>query len=260
MSATAFAPGSVTTLFVPRDRQASLGVSFATADGVTATVERADEPTILLDGRRAEVEPVSGVLRRLGAAATVRLDTDVPIGCGFGASGAATLATALAVNADQQLGHERDALLEAAHRAEVAAGTGLGDVFIQDRGGLVWDVGNGLRHSERTARIEYASFGEIATADVLGDEEAMARVVAAGEEALSALDLPAALPTLFDVSWRFAARVDFATDRVADAVDAVRAAGGAATMAMIGETVVATDVEGALDRSTRITSTGARLR
>jgi pantoate kinase len=258
---TAFAPGSVTTVFVPQDSESSLGVSFATADGVTATVESASATILVLDGRPAEVEPVSGVLRRLDApAVTVRLDTDLPIGCGFGVSGAATLATALATNAQYQLGHAREDLVEAAHRAEVAAGTGLGDVFIQERGGLVWDAGDGLRHTERTARIEYASYGDIATADVLGDASAMERVVTAGTKALDALDLPVPLPTLFDVSWAFADHTGLATERVAATVRAVQEAGGAATMAMIGETVVATEIKGMLDNETHITPMGAQLR
>ncbi len=261
MSATAFAPGSVTTVFVPQDGDASLGVSFATADGVTATVEPASAPTVVLDGRRAEVEPVSGVLRRLGApAATVRLDTDLPIGCGFGVSGAATLSTALAANAQFRLNQSREDLLEAAHRAEVAAGTGLGDVFIQDRGGLVWNVGEGLRHAERTARIEYASFGEMATAEVLGDAAAMERVGKAGRQALSALDLPGSLVTLFDVSWAFADHTALATERVTETVRRVQEAGGAATMAMIGETVVAAGAKDVLDNHTKIAASGATLR
>jgi pantoate kinase len=200
------------------------------------------------------------VLRRLDASATVRLDTDVPIGCGFGVSGAATLATAIAANAELGLGHERDALVAAAHRAEVAAGTGLGDVFIQDRGGLVWDVGDGIQHTERTARIEYASYGEIATAEVLGDEAAMQRVVEVGRETLSTIEPEGPLARLFDDAWRFATRVALATERVREAVERVQAAGGAATMAMIGETVVATGADGVLPNETRIAAEGAGSR
>jgi pantoate kinase len=242
MSVTAHAPGSVTPIFVPRDGRSSLGISFATADGVTATVESARETLVYLDGRPAKVAPVRGLLERLGVTATVRLDTAVPIGCGFGASGAATLATALATNERMDLGHDREALLEAAHRAEVEAGTGLGDVFIQERGGLVWDLGDGLTHATRSTRIEYQSFGGITTAAVLGDEGTVEQVT-----------------DLLEASWQFAQETGLATDRVAEAVASVRAAGGTATMAMIGETVVATGAEGGLDHDTHITPEGAAL-
>lgn len=260
MPTTAYAPGSVTTVFVPQDGASSLGVSFATADGVTATVERAPETRVYLDDRPISIAPVPGVLDRLGAAATVRLDLELPLGYGFGASGAATLATALAANEELALGYDRSALVEASHRAEVAAGTGLGDVFIQDRGGLVWDVGDGVKRVHRTARIEYAAYGEIATADVLGDDRAMERVATAGRDALATIDPPGPISTLFGVSWTFAERTDLATQRVAEAIQDVRAAGGVATMAMIGETVVATGVDGVLDHETHITPTGATLR
>jgi pantoate kinase len=260
MSVIAHAPGSVTPIFAPRDGDSSLGISFATADGVTVTVESTREPSIYLDGRPAEVEPVTGVLDRLDVTATVRLDTDVPIGCGFGASGAATLATALAANERFELGHDREALVEMSHRAEVAAGTGLGDVFIQSRGGLVWDTGDGLRHTTRTARVEYESFGGITTAAVLGDEDTMSSVKKAGRAVLSDVDPEGPIPDLLAASWQFANETGLATERVADAVEAVHAQGGQATMAMIGETVVATGTNGALDHATKITPEGAGLR
>ncbi len=259
MAVTAHAPGSVTTIFAPQDGDSSLGISFATADGVTATVESTRESSIYLDDRPAQVEPVTGVLDRLGVTATVRLDTEVPIGCGFGASGAATLATALAANERFELGHDREALVEASHRAEVAAGTGLGDVFIQNRGGLVWDAGDGLERTVRTDRIEYESFGGITTAAVLGDEGTMAQVKEAGRDALATVDPEGPIPDLFDVAWTFAQQTGLATERLANAVTEVEEAGGTATMAMLGETVVATGTDGVLDHETQITPEGATL-
>jgi pantoate kinase len=258
MSATATAPGSVTTIFVPQGGEASLGVSFATADGVTATVRPAPETTIDLDGAPASVAPVAGVLRRLGTTAAVELETELPIGCGFGISGAATLATALAVNEGRDLGHDRDRLVEAAHRAEVAAGTGLGDVFIQDRGGLVWDWGDGLRRAACTDRIQYTAFGGIATADVLGDEPALRRVESVGREVLASVDPRDGLAPLFEAAWRFARRTGLVSDRVEAVVSEVQGRGGTATMAMVGETVLAVGGP-SLEGETQVTSDGATL-
>jgi len=261
MPATAYAPGSVTIVFVPQDSDASLGVSFATAGGATATVEEGGaESSVSLNGRPVHIAPVTGVLDRLGTTATVRLETDVPIGCGFGVSGAATLATALAVNEEQALGHDRDELVEASHRAEVAAGTGLGDVFVQERGGLVWNTGEGVERIPRTDRIEYATYGGITTADVIGDDETIERVARVGRNALATLDPEGPLEDLFEVSWTFAKRTGLAPERIAEDVREARRADGAATMAMLGETVVTTGTEGLLDHETRITPTGAELR
>ncbi|WP_231751325.1 GHMP kinase [Halogeometricum sp. CBA1124] len=200
---TAYAPGSVTTVFVPRSDPAegSLGVSFAVEDGVRATVEPADETTVRLDGSTTAFEPVAGVLDRLGVTAAVSLSADAPVGRGFGASGAATLATALAVVAEFDLDADREDALEAAHRAEVTAGTGLGDVFVQDVGGFVWNTGDGRDRTERTDRIEYSSMGDIATRDVLDDESAVANVADAGTETLSAFHPGDSLQAWFEASW-----------------------------------------------------------
>lgn len=259
MPITATAPGSVTTIFAPRDGDASLGVSFAIADGATVTLESASETVVFLDGERVSIAPVTGVLDRLNVTAAVRVETEVPIGCGFGVSGAATLATALAANEMEGLGHDRAALVEAAHRAEVAAGTGLGDVFIQDRGGLVWDCGDGMQRMACTETIGYSTFGNIATADVLGDAAAVETVTTVGRDALATLDPTDGLRPLFEASWAFATRTGLAPDRVERAVAQVHAAGGTATMAMVGETVVAVGETGILDNKTRITASGATL-
>ncbi|MDS0299951.1 GHMP kinase [Halogeometricum sp. S1BR25-6] len=259
---TAYAPGSVTTVFAPReDGEGSYGVSFAVADGVRATVDPADETTVRLDGEPTDFEPVAGVLDSLDVAATVDLDAEIPVGRGFGASGAATLATVLAADAAFELDLSREAAVDAAHRAEVAAGTGLGDVFVQDRAGLAWNAGDGggRNRIERDDRIEYVSTGGIATESVLGDEASMARVADAGTDALRSFDPEDSLEEWFETAWTFARRTGLPTPAVRETVERVTEAGGAATMAMVGETVLAAGVEGVLPEETRITNEGAHL-
>lgn len=253
----AHAPGSVTTLFRPA-ADASHGVSLATADGVVAEVTPATETTVLLDGTETEVAPVTLALRDVGATARVELTAEVPVGCGFGASGAATLATLLAADAALELDRDREALVETAHRAEVAAGTGLGDVFVQARGGLVWNTGAGIRSHPLEAPLAYATYGGIETSAVLDDQAALDRVTAAADATLPGFGPDAGLAALLERSWDFAERTGLPTPAVREAVADVRAGGGVATMAMVGETVVATETS-ALDARTRVTGQGARL-
>lgn len=237
----------------------SLGVSLATADGVVADVTPAEATAVSLDGERTSFEPVELALDDLGVTARVELTAEIPVGYGFGASGAATLATVLAAQAAFDLDVDRPGVVDVAHRAEVRAGTGLGDVYVQDRGGLVWNAGDGIGRREPDARIEYAAYAGMETDELLGDAGRMALVGRAGREALASFDPEAGLSALFELSWRFARESGLATDRVATAVDRVRDAGGAASMAMVGETVVATGVEGVLDASTRVDHAGAGL-
>lgn len=255
----AFAPGSVTTVFAPPDAEEdrSKGASMAIEDGVVVAVELGDDVTV--DGTAAPFDPVEYLLRDLGVTASVDVRPEVPLGCGFGASGAATLATALAANERFNLGKTREDLLARAHRAEVEAQTGLGDVFIQEQGGIVTSAGAGLDRTTSDERVEYASFGSIATSDVLGDESTMARIRRKGEAVLRRLPAEPTLAELFPLAWEFARETGLVTDRIEREVGTVQDAGGAATMAMVGETVVAIDVEGVLPNRTRVSTDGAQL-
>lgn len=269
------APGSVTTAFSPAGTGEESGgggegggISLATEAGVVAEVEPADgETRVLLDGEPTDFEPVEIALDRLGVSARVALDAELPVGRGFGASGAATLSTVLAANRAFDLGRERAALVEVAAAAERAAGTGQSDVYVQASGGLTYDVGAGRGRRERTDRLAWASFGGISTAAVLGDAAAMERIGAAAGPTFERFDPDAELAELLAAGWAFAERTGLVTERVREAVEAVRAAGGAATMAMVGETVVATPdapledpvFDGAVTGHTRITPRGAEL-
>lgn len=260
MPQSATAPGSVTTVFVPRSGdEGSLGVSFAIEDGVTVTVEPAPEMEITLDGEPTQFEPVEELLAALGQQAHVDIETSIPVGRGFGASGAATLATALAARAVFDLEATREDLVMAAHQAELAAGTGQGDVFVQAQGGMVWNTGDGIGRRERTDTLSYTTFEGIDTPDVLGDEETLARITEAGRTALDSFDPADPLAEWFPLAWEFAVETGLATERVSRTVETVRKAGGAATMAMVGETVLATGAEDVLDTQTAITPEAAKL-
>lgn len=264
----AYAPSSITAVFTPAPGgDASRGVSFALEDGVSVAVTPAEGPdtSVVIDGEPTSFAPVEGVLDSLGVAARVDVRPEVPIGAGFGVSGGATLATALAATAEFDLDRTRGECLDLAHRAEVAAGTGLGDVFIQERGGLLYDFGEGRKRAECDAVVAYESYGPIPTADVLGDEEALELVREHGTRTLESFSDPPSLPTVIDRSWAFARATGLATERVGESVEAVRAAGGVATMAMLGETVVAVGAEEGqdppegLDHRSRVTGEGAHL-
>lgn len=255
----AFAPGSVTTVFTPPGEGAdrSKGVSVAIEDGVVVTVK--DGEGVTVDNEPAPFSPIEHLLSELGVTARVDVSPSVPLGCGFGASGAATLATALAANECFDLGLSRENLVKNSHQAEVAARTGLGDVFIQDRGGIVTSTGADMDRTTSDERIEYVSFGSIATSDVLDDKTTMEHIRRKGEAVLGRLPAEATLDALFTLAWEFAQETRLVTDSVKREVLAIQEANGTATMAMVGETVVAAGVEGALPNVTRVSNRGAQL-
>lgn len=272
MGMKGFAPGSVTTLFAPAPETAagSLGVSFTIEDGVSASLTPADETVVIVNGEPHSFAPVEIALRQLGVTARVELTATVPIGYGFGASGAATLSTLLVANEVFDCEQNRDELLARAFRAERDAGTGLGDVFVQEVGGLVWNVGEGREWTSPAdeIEIEYTAFEQRPTPDLLNDEEQLGRISNIAEDCFTQLSLGSdadqeTVGDLLSISWEFARRTGLPTDRLVEVVDRIERTGGTASMAMIGDTVVATGIEDAevrvLKNRTRITPEGARL-
>ncbi len=246
--ATAFVPGHITGFFsAHRDddptKAGSRGCGVTLTDGVTVTVESAEETELLLDGEPIDVEPVRTVLETLEAAARVEAESDLPLGAGFGVSGAMALGTALAANRvfDRRL--STNELVTVAHGAEVQAGTGLGDVVAQAHGGVPIRLEPGGPHENvldsipTGTRVEYVSFGQLSTAAVLSGDTAA--LTAAGERALSTVVAEPTLESFMYASRRFAREAGLLTDRVKRAIDDVAGVDGEASMAMLGETVFA---------------------
>lgn len=247
-AAEAFVPGHVTGLFsVHRTgdaaRTGSRGVGLTLSDGVTVRVEPSTEPVTTIDGESTDVESVTRVLGSMGVRADVHATTDLPIGAGFGVSGAMALGTAFAANATFDCEHTENDLVRIAHVAEVESGSGLGDVVAQARGGAPIRLDPGAPPHGRldgipdSARIEYVSFGELSTEDVIsGDTETLS---SAGKSGLQTVRDHPTLETFMDASRTFAREAELLTDDVASAIKAVDAEGGTASMAMLGRTVFA---------------------
>ena len=245
-SARAFVPGHVTGFFSahPDDdptKAGSRGAGIALDDGVVVRLDPGQG--LELNGDPATIEAVDRVLDALRATASVVVETDLPLGAGFGVSGAAALGTALATNAVFDRGLSENELVTIAHGAEVQAGTGLGDVVAQARGGVPIRLEPGapahgaMDGVPERRPIEYVSFGEVSTESVIGGDTE--ELTAAGTRALSALVADPTPGTLMESSRRFAREAELLTPRVEEVIRDVSAAGGEASMAMLGETVFA---------------------
>jgi len=245
----AFVPGHVTGFFtVERDpedptKAGSRGAGLTLSDGVTTTVRPSDETAVYLEDASVDIESVERVLDALDVTATVLLETDLPLGSGFGVSGAAALGTALAANREFNCKLSENELVTVAHGAEVQAGTGLGDVVAQARGGVPVRLEPGAPGHGRMdglpypVRVEYLALAELSTADVLGGDTTA--VTRAGEKALSRVVGEPTLASFVYASRAFARDADLLTPQVREVVEDVSDADGEASMAMLGETVFA---------------------
>lgn len=252
MSPRAFVPGHVTGFFSAHphenpERAGSRGAGLALSDGVRVTVELADETVIRLNDRLVSMAAVEGVLDRLGVTAQIEAETPLPVSAGFGVSGASALGTALATNALTAEKRTENELVAIAHAAEVEAGTGLGDVVGQARGGVPIRLEPGAPPrgqfdglpipAPARSRVEYVTFGGLDTAEIIGgDTDRLSR---AGENALTTLLERPTLDQFMAASRMFAHEAGLLTDRVEATIENVQEAGGEASMAMLGETVFA---------------------
>ena len=270
-TATAFVPGHITGFFSAYSASSpaqagSRGAGLTLTDGVEVTVTPGSG--CRLNGDSVAIDAVERVRTRLGVDAAVDATTSLPLGAGFGVSGALALGTALAANRVFGCGKSENELITLAHCAEVDAGTGLGDVVAQARGGLPIRIDPGSPSHGRLdgvaarPQIEYVTFGELSTEEVLaGDTENLSR---AGESALSRLLEWPTLDRFMSAAREFADDAELLTAEVADAIGAVDEVGGDAAMAMLGNTVFAVgdglSAAGYDPERCRTDAGGARLR
>ncbi|MFW6436112.1 MAG: pantoate kinase [Halococcoides sp.] len=266
----AFVPGHVTGFFtVERGpdpaHTGSRGAGLTLARGVTVDIADEEGP-IRLGGDPIDIAAAESVRDALGLDRAVAVETDLPLGAGFGVSGAVALGTALAGAATLDLAKPRSELVGLAHRAEVAAGTGLGDVVAQATGGLAvrtaaGEPGVGWVDAIPVAgSVEVFTRGERSTAAIVGGETD--RLSAAGERALATLLDDPRPATFYEASRRFGAAAGL-DHPVSDVLEAVDDAGGTAIVAMLGETVISPDgglsAAGYDARRVRIDPSGAAL-
>ena len=106
--ARAYAPGNISCVFkiIPHPdatRMHSLGMGFTVTEGVEVTVSDCHKTEVLFNGEGIHFPTVLAVVERLiqntrVTGIRVDLTSPLPLGCGFGLSGAAALATAYALN------------------------------------------------------------------------------------------------------------------------------------------------------------------
>ena len=279
--ARAFAPGNISCVFkvIPHadaTRMHSLGMGFTVKEGVDVVVSEHRETSVLFNGQSIDFPTVQAVVNRLTqgtgvAGVKVDLVSPLPLGCGFGLSGAASLATAYALNELLHLPKDAETLATVAHVAEVENRTGLGDVCSQYHGGWLVKLREGaplvadrLPITERP--IYYRYFGPIQTSEVLGNREQTVRINRAADAALSVLQTltnaesnTGLFKACFEVSKRFSVESGLLSDaRVIETIEQIEAEGGVASMIMLGNGVFSTHpFEEAVE--TRVVHNPARL-
>ena len=256
--AKAFAPGNLSCVFkiIPHPeatKMHSLGMGFTITEGVVVTVSQHDGQTgVRFNDNEIHFPTVVSVIQKLTPQPMkVEITSPLPLGCGFGLSGAASLATTYALNALLELGKSEEELAMIAHVAEVENRTGLGDVCAQYHGGCLVKLQRGYPLAAKRLPIPaqpifYRYFSSIQTKTILESAERRERINTAADETLQALEQLTKSDTVdfnacIRLSKQFSLNSGLLEDtHVKDTIRSVEEAGGVASMIMLGNAVFST--------------------
>ncbi len=263
-TARAFAPGNISLLFkvLPNDDPAAktaLGSGFTVNEGVTVEITSAPSTSIFYNGQPIDLAPVLHVIRQMTSQSVhVAIISGLPLGSGFGISGAASLAAAHALNALLDAKKTPLMLVKIAHLAEVVSDTGLGDVGNEWKGGCcVKFASYALFEMQRLpfagTTVYVRSWGKIPTPTILSNTKLLERIDRAGDTALRLLQTRvndssfsfAELLTISNVFTKESGLIDFAP-HARECIRSIHDKGGHAAMIILGDAVVSdTQFEGA---------------
>jgi pantoate kinase len=279
-SVKSYSPSHITGFFVICDNKnplykGSVGCGVVLESGCVTEVSPNNQVKITINGMEEEANTTKYVLDNLAGESKITVSTDfeVPIECGFGASGAGALSTALALNELLSLNMTLNEVVQLAHCAEVENNTGLGDVIAETYGGIVirkkpGPPGIGVIDGipVRKEKISYVVLGKKRTKTVLeeGDAEIKGRINEYGREAMKELMRKPTLENFMLVSRNFSLRIEIISDKCRDAIEAVEAEGKVASVAMLGDTVFVIGDSEALKafgevKESRLSNAGANI-
>ena len=172
-------------------------------------------------------------------------NVEVPIGAGFGSSGAGALSTALAMNRALGLGLSGEQAARVAHLAEIECKTGLGTVLAEFSGGAVIRTKAGAPGIGSVSHFDVGeenlvgalSFGRLSTEGFLADEAVRSAVKEAGSVVIKKFLPKPNSGNFLRLSQQFA----FKIGRVSNAAKAIIEEGAkrglTCSVAMFGETI-----------------------
>jgi pantoate kinase len=168
---------------------------------------------------------------------------EVPIGAGFGTSGAATLSLAIALNNVFGLGMSKMETAQMAHVAEVECKTGLGTVIAETLGGLevrvkpgapgIGEIKNAPVPKDYT--VACLTFGQLPTKKFLTDEEIRKRVNEFGGKLVDKLTEEPNVTNFMNFSRQFTEHIGLMTQRIRRTLDVADNANFICSMPMFGE-------------------------
>ena len=262
MVISAFSPAHITGFFeiiITKDNlmeSGSRGAGFSISLGVETKVSIKENNhhgfVIFLNGCRMEELPVSEyVIKKFQEISgnkyffTVEHVVNVPVGSGFGTSGAGALSLSLALNEALTAGLSRTAVVGIAHEAEIFCKTGLGTVVAENQGGLEVRIKPGSLsfglikklNIEDNYSVVALHYGPLPTSLILNDPKSLGRINGIGGKFVSSLLSNPSVEEFMKLSRIFSDYCGFMTEKISCVIQDVDCHGFTSSMAMFGETI-----------------------
>ena len=253
MNARAYCPGHISCIFrvcMHEDvlRSGSRGAGIVIDEGVETSVETCPGSGVVvyLNGEETDFCVSFSVVKRMVAGAgmkiVVRHVTKLPVGAGFGVSGACALGVGMCLNEVFSLGLSIDDVGGVAHAAEVECGTGLGDVGPMLFGGVELRKREGAPGYCVIENVDVDmcdlvcfSFGGVDTNKVIG-KDSFSGLNKIADDVLEGLFAEPAFGNFMECSVEFSKRAGFLTLRLRDVLRRLnRIEGCFASQTMLGE-------------------------
>jgi pantoate kinase len=270
--ARAFAPGHITGLFQICDEaeddlhKGSKGAGFALKHGVITqiTLEENSKPSleIKLNGKHQESARVSKVVAvdylhkaRQPLAMKIEHFTDIPVGAGFGSSGAGALSLSYAFCKALELPITQTQAAQIAHVAEIQCGTGLGTVLAEWAGGFEIRTKPGAPGVGSVQQLplekDYTAvcmiLGTIDTQSILSSRETRDKINNSASYLLRNLIETPSLHSFLELSQEFARKIGLCSKTVLEILDKASECGIICSMPMFGNAVFSLVEEYQLD-------------
>ena len=271
MKVQAYSPAHITGFFSIYEandpmRTGSIGAGICLRKGVYTEVEikpsARNEIFIYINGLPDPAATSSAVVRHYLKSVrekyVVKIShlIQVPIGSGFGTSGAGALSLSYAMN--ELLGniYSKVEAAQIAHYAEVINKTGLGTVIAEYYGGLeirvepgAPGIGKVIKHRVSDDLLLIAvNFGEIYTKTILSNRVIKKRITDRGSKFVSEFQREPTISNFLLLSRRFAYETGLMDDFLSDVVEVFIRNGYEPAMAMLGKTVfTVVDVDEVVD-------------
>ena len=281
----AFAPGNISCIFVIKKtanpaKSGSLGAGFTVNKGVFATITKINNTKnnnkqssiikkynnititnktiktnnknkknkIYYNNKKINLPTINSVIKKLTNEKVIaHIKSELPLGCGFGISGASALATAYALNKLLNLKQSKRQLAMIAHIAEVENGTGLGDVVNQYYGGFLVKYQSSYNFKVKklpinNKKIYYRYFSSINTKKTISNKKLKNKINNSGIKSLNKIKKLSKkdtnLKNIIKISKDFSIKSELLKNKgLIKIIKQIEGKGGNASMIMLGNAV-----------------------